>query len=202
VKIGILGTGYVAQTLARRWAEGGHEVTFGSRDPAAKRDLPGPVADHGGAIADADVVVNATPGAVSLDLVEAIGASVFGSKVVVDVANAATPSFELVYPNSSLAEHLQAVLPQARVVKTMSTANMTVMTRPGDLPPSSVFVSGDDAAAKATVRELLSDFGWDDESIVDLGGVRSARGPEHFFLMFAAVFQALKTPQFNIRLVT
>jgi predicted dinucleotide-binding enzyme len=173
VKIGILGTGYVAQTLARRWAEGGHEVTFGSRDPAAKRDLPGPVADHGGAIADADVVVNATPGAVSLDLVEAIGASVFGSKVVVDVANAATPSFELVYPNSSLAEHLQAVLPQARVVKTMSTANMTVMTRPGDLPPSSVFVSGDDAAAKATVRELL-----------------------------AAVFQALKTPQFNIRLVT
>jgi 8-hydroxy-5-deazaflavin:NADPH oxidoreductase len=202
VKIGILGTGNVAQTLGRRWTEAGHEVTFGSRDPAAKGDLPGPVADHGAAIADADVVVNATPGVASLDLVEAIGASAFGSKVLLDVANQATPSFELVFPNSSIAEHLQAALPQARVVKALNTAAMSVMTQPGDLPPSSVFVSGNDAAAKATVRELLSDFGWDDESIVDLGGVRSARGPEHFVLMFAALFQALQTPQFNIRLVT
>jgi len=63
-------------------------------------------------------------------------------------------------------------------------------------------VSGDDADAKALVAALLRDFGWSGESIVDLGGIRSARGPEHYFLMFAAFMQSLGKPSFNIRLVT
>lgn len=121
---------------------------------------------------------------------------------MIDVANAGTPSFDLVYPNSSLAEKLQAALPGAKVVKTLNTAAMAVLTEPATLPPSSVFVSGDDAAAKATVAALLHDFGWDKESIVDLGGITSARGPEHYFLMFAALMQSLQTPRFNIRLIT
>jgi len=58
------------------------------------------------------------------------------------------------------------------------------------------------SAAKRTVTGLLRDFGWDDESIVDLGGSRPARGTEHYFLMFAAFMQALGTPGFNIRLVS
>jgi predicted dinucleotide-binding enzyme len=84
----------------------------------------------------------------------------------------------------------------------MNTAAMLVMTDPSVVPPSSVFVSGDDAAAKGTVTGLLGDFGWDDESIVDLGGIASARGTEHYFLMFAALMQAQGTPRFNIRLVS
>jgi 8-hydroxy-5-deazaflavin:NADPH oxidoreductase len=147
-------------------------------------------------------VVNATPGSASLELVVGIGAAAFAGKVLVDVANAGTPSFELAYLNSSLAEKLQAALPEAKVVKTMNTAAMTVMTEPAALPPSSVFLSGDDAAAKATVTALLKDFGWADESITDLGGIASARGPEHYFLMFAALMQSLRSPRFNIRLVT
>jgi predicted dinucleotide-binding enzyme len=75
------------------------------------------------------------------------------------------------------------------------------MTGPGKLPPSSVFVSGNDAGAKATVVGLLADLGWPEGSIVDLGGIESARGPEHYFLMFAAIMQSLRSPQFNIRLV-
>ena len=71
----------------------------------------------------------------------------------------------------------------------------------GAIPPSSVFVSGDDAGAKATVTSLLEDFGWANESVVDLGGIGSARGPEHYFLMFVALMQSLRTPIFNIRLV-
>jgi predicted dinucleotide-binding enzyme len=134
--------------------------------------------------------------------VEQIGADAFAGKILLDVANANTPSFELVYPNSSLGEKLQAALPGAKVVKTMNTAAMLVMTDPSVVPPSSVFVSGDDAAAKGTVTGLLRDFGWDDESIVDLGGITSARGTEHYFLMFAAFMQALGTPRFNIRLVS
>jgi predicted dinucleotide-binding enzyme len=200
MKIGILGTGNVSRTLARRWLAAGHQVTFGSRDPAVKGDLGAPVASLADAVAGNDVVVNATPGSASLAVVEGVGAAAFAGKVVIDVANAATPSFELAYPNSSLAEKLQAALPEARVVKTLNTAAMTVMTEPASLPPSSVFVSGDDAGA--TVTSLLADFGWPEESVVDLGGIASARGPEHYLLMFGALMQSLRNPAFNIRLVT
>jgi predicted dinucleotide-binding enzyme len=202
MRLAILGTGNVAQTLARRWSAAGHEITFGSRDPASKGALGAPVTSLAAAVAESDVVVNATPGSASLELVERIGAAAFAGKVLVDVANANTPSFELVYPNSSLAEKLQAALPAAKVVKTMNTAAMSIMTEPATLPPSSVFVSGDDEGAKATVVSLLTDLGWPDGSIVDLGGIASARGPEHYFLMFAALMQSLRTPAFNIRLIT
>ncbi len=199
--IGILGTGNVAQTLGRRWSEAGHQVTFGSRDPGAKGTFDAPVTTLMDAVAGNDVIVNATPGSASLELLEGIGPAAFGAKVLIDVANASTPSFDLVYPNSSLAEKLQAALPDAKVVKTMNTAAMAVLTQPALLPPSSVFVSGDDAGAKATVTSLLEDFGWANESVVDLGGIGSARGPEHYFLMFVALMQSLRTPSFNIRLV-
>jgi predicted dinucleotide-binding enzyme len=201
MEIGILGTGGVAQTLARRWLVAGHQVTFGSRDPSSKGDLGSPVAPLTDVVADHGVVVNATPGSASLELAEGIGATALAGKILIDVANANTPSFELVYPNSSLAEKLQAALPETHVVKTMNTAAMVVMTDPATLPASSVFVSGDDPGAKATVIGLLTDFGWPDGSIVDLGGIQSARGPEHYFLMFAALMQSLHSPQFNIRLV-
>jgi 8-hydroxy-5-deazaflavin:NADPH oxidoreductase len=202
MQLGILGTGKVAQTLAQHWSAAGHDITFGSRKPAEAGALGAPVASPADAVAGSDVVVNATPGSASLAAVQAIGAAAFAGKVLVDVANANTPSFELVYPNSSLAEKLQAALPAARVVKTLNTAAMSVLTEPGSLPPSSVFVSGDDAGAKATVTSLLADLGWPDGSVIDLGPIASARGPEHYFLMFAAIMQSLRSPAFNIRLVT
>ncbi len=202
MRLAILGTGNVAQTLARRLSETGHEVTFGSRDPASKEGLDAPVASLADAVAGNEVVINATPGSASLEVVVGIGAAAFEGTVLIDVANANTPSFELVYPNSSLAEKLQAALPGAKVVKTMNTAAMTVMTEPAALPPSSVFVSGDDAGAKATVTSLLAGFGWPADSIVDLGGIASARGAEYYFLMFAALMQSVGSPKFNIRLVT
>ncbi len=202
MRLAILGTGNVAQTLARRLSETGHEVTFGSRDPASKEGLDAPVASLADAVAGNEVVINATPGSASLEVVVGIGAAAFEGTVLIDVANANTPSFELVYPNSSLGEKLQAALPGAKVVKTMNTAAMTVMTEPAALPPTSVFVSGDDAAAKATVTSLLAGLGWPEDAIVDLGGIASARGTEHYFLMFAALMQSVGSPKFNIRLVT
>ncbi len=192
----------VAQTLAQRLSETGHEVTFGSRDPASKEGLDAPVASLADAVAGNEVVINATPGSASLEVVVGIGAAAFEGTVLIDVANANTPSFELVYPNSSLGEKLQAALPGAKVVKTMNTAAMTVMTEPTALPPTSVFVSGDDAAAKATVASLLAGFGWPEDAIVDIGGIASARGTEHYFLMFAALMQSVGSPNFNMRLVT
>jgi 8-hydroxy-5-deazaflavin:NADPH oxidoreductase len=202
MQIGILGTGNVAQTLTRRWLAAGHKITYGSRDPMGKGDLGAPVAPLAVAVENSDVVVNATPGSASLEIVEQAGAPAFAGKVLVDVANQLSSPLELVYPNSSIAEKLQAALPQAKVVKTMNTAAMTVITEPGSLPPSTVFVSGDDADAKATVTSLLRDFGWPGESIVDLGGIATARGPEHFVLLFWALARSLGTPKFNIRVVT
>ena len=202
MRLGILGTGNVAQTLARHWAAAGHQVTFGSRDPAGKDGLQAPVTTLAGAVAGSEVVVNATPGSASLETIQGIGADAFAGKILIDVANATMPSFELVYPNFSLAEKLQSALPDAKVVKTLNTAAMLVLTQPAMLPPSSVFVSGDDAAAKKKVAALLADFGWNADSVVDLGGIASARGPEHYFLMFAALMQALGGPKFNIRVVS
>ena len=130
MRLALLGTGNVAQTLARRWSAAGHEITFGSRDPASKVALDAPVTSSATAVAGTDVAVNATPGSASLELVEGIGAAAFAGKMLIDVANANTPSFELVHPNSSLGEKLQEALPAAKVVKTMNTAAMSVMTEP------------------------------------------------------------------------
>jgi 8-hydroxy-5-deazaflavin:NADPH oxidoreductase len=203
MRIGILGTGNVAQALARRWQAVGHQITYGSRDPKGKAELGAPVVPLGAAVEDSDLAVNATPGSASLETVKRVGALAFAGKILVDVANQASPSLDqLLYPNSSVAEKLQAALPEAKVVKTMNTAAITVMTDPGLLPPSTVFLSGDDAGAKATVTSLLADLGWRGDSIVDLGGIASARGPEHFVLLFAALMRSLGTPTFDIRVVT
>lgn len=201
MKIGILGTGRVGQALAGGWGGSGHDVVLGSREPGSKDGLPARAVPLPEAIGGNDVVVNATPGAQSLGLIEGLDPAAFSGKVLIDVANATTPEFGLAYPNSSLAEKLQEALPDAHVVKSMNTAAIAIMVEPAQLPDSSVFLSGDDAEAKDLTRTLLGDLGWQQDAILDLGGVHSARGPEHYFLMFAALLQALDGPQFNIRVV-
>jgi 8-hydroxy-5-deazaflavin:NADPH oxidoreductase len=200
MNIAIMGTGRVAQTLAPRWAAAGHDIVLGSREPASK-SLDFPTATFSDAVKGADVVVNATPGASSLQTLTDIGPDVFDGKVVIDLANAVTPAFELMYPNSSLGEQLQTALATAKIVKTMNTAAMTVMANPSAIGPSTVFMSGDEDAAKEVVGSLLADLGWSKEAIVDLGGIQSARGVEHYFLLFAALLRSQGAPTFNILLV-
>jgi 8-hydroxy-5-deazaflavin:NADPH oxidoreductase len=67
--------------------------------------------------------------------------------------------------------------------------------------PGSSRLSGDDDTAKATVAGLLRDLGWADDAVTDLGGIATARGTEHYFLLFAALMRATGAP-FNIRVVT
>ena len=198
--IGILGTGHVARLLASAWANAGHEITLGSRDPGAKRrDFP--VNTLADTVRWADVVVNATPGAATLATLSTVDPGRFAGKTLIDVANALTPAFALVYPNSSLAEHLQAALPGARVVKTLNTGAMTLMADPRRIGPSLVFLSGNDGEAKAQTAALLRDLGWSDDDIVDLGGVESARGPEHYSLLGFGLMGTLKSEAVNIRVI-
>lgn len=94
---------------------------------------------------------------------------------------------------------LQQALPNARVVKTLSTVGGPIGVNPTLLSaPTNVFLSGDNAAAKGVVGSLLTDLGWAVDRQVDLGGITTARAVEHYFLLFAALMGALRTPTFNI----
>jgi predicted dinucleotide-binding enzyme len=200
MKIGILGTGRVARLLAPAWRKAGHDIVLGSREPNAKQ-LDFPVQSLGETVRGADIVVDAILGSAVVATISTIPAEAFAGKTLIDVANAITPTFELIYPNASLAELLQAALPNARVVKTMNTAAMTLMTNPTKIGPSSVFLSGDSTEAKAQAAALLKDLGWTDDAIVDLGGIESARGAEAYFALFDILAAALKTDAVNIRVV-
>jgi 8-hydroxy-5-deazaflavin:NADPH oxidoreductase len=199
--IAVLGTGHMATTLAGGFLAAGHTVTFGSRSPEQHTDLAGPVLDTASAIRDADLVVNALQAAYTLDTLPAF-ADVLSGKVLVDIGNAVTPQFELMYPEVSLGEQLQAALPNTRVVKSLNTVAGTVAVAPEDLSePTTVFLSGDDADAKALVSGLLADLGWGSDRQVDLGGIATARGAEHYFLLFVAIMQGFQGAPFNIRVV-
>lgn len=200
MNIGIIGTGPVARLLAGSLSAAGHAVSFGSREPTSK-SLEFPVVSLDEAVANAELVINATPGSVSLETLTGIGPDAFANKVVVDVANATTPGFDLAYPNSSLGERLQEALPSAKVVKTMNTAAMEVITHPSAVPASSVFVSGNDAQAKELASSLLKDLGWSPDAIIDLGGIETARGAEHYLPLFVALMRSQGVRAFNIKVV-
>jgi predicted dinucleotide-binding enzyme len=207
--IAILGTGRVASGLALRLAAAGHDVIVGSRDDRAPDWLQPPLrlATTIEAIGTASIVVNATPGDSSLERLSALEAELAG-RILVDVANATVHTADglpggLLYPNGSLAEELQKALPRTRVVKTLNTMLFTVMAAPELLRgPATIFVSGDDAAAKATVNGLLGDLGWPPEAKLDLGGIRTARGPEAMVLLVADLVQARGFAPFAITVTT
>ena len=199
MKIAILGTGKVAHALGAGWRKAGHEVVLGARDASAS-DPDFEVTGLQEALAAGDVVVNAITGAAALAAITALDTSAMAGKTLIDATNAVTTTGDLVYPNSSLAEHLQAALPAVHVVKSLNTAAIEVQADPSLVGPATVFVSGDDEAAKTQVKHLLHDLGWKDEGIIDLGGVRTARGPENYIVLFFETIGVLKTPFFNIRI--
>ncbi|MDM4763834.1 NAD(P)-binding domain-containing protein [Galbitalea sp. SE-J8] len=203
MRITILGTGTVATTLAGGLIAAGHDVVFGSRTPDEPRELPAPVRDRIAAIDGADLVVSALAASASLEtLSEPALAEALAGHVLLDLGNAYRPPFELVYPNSSLGEKLQAALPRTRVVKALNTLGLAATVNPEALPaPTTQFLSGDDAAAKALVSGLLVDLGWPVEQQIDLGGIIGARGQEHYFLLFVALMPVLATPYMNIAVV-
>lgn len=79
----------------------------------------------------------------------------------------------------------------------------TVMTNPDSLDiPATVFMSGDDNTAKATVRQLLEDLGWSNDAILDLGGIQTARGPEAMVLFVPDLIRARGFTPFAITVVS
>jgi predicted dinucleotide-binding enzyme len=212
MKIGILGTGMVGTTLATRLAALGHEVKLGSRgadNPKGKEwaSKTGKGASHG-TFADAakfgEIVLNCTPGTATIEALRAAGKDNFKGKVLVDVANPlefvggaarlTTP------PGVSLGEQVQQEFPEAKVVKALNTVNANVMVTPERAGgESDLFIAGNDAGAKEKVAALLRDFGW--KRIHDLGGIAAARGTEAYLMFWLTTAGALKTYDFNVRVV-
>ncbi|MDR7277330.1 NADPH-dependent F420 reductase [Catenuloplanes atrovinosus] len=202
MKFAVLGAGNVGTALGYGLLDAGHEVVFGVRDPQTREGFTAPVAQIADAVKSAEAVINALPGAHTLGILGQVGPGTFGGKVLIDVANAITPSFELLYPNDSLGARLQAMLPDVKVVKTLNTIPAEIMTNPGTLPErSSVFLSGNDRGAKQTTGHLLSDLGWRHEDQVDLGAIDTARATEHYLYLSVAIGQATRSAQYNVSVI-
>jgi predicted dinucleotide-binding enzyme len=225
MRIAVLGTGTVARHVGGKLAELGHDVVFGTRDPGGTLARTDPdqmgnppfatwlrshpevrLATFAEAAEHGELVVNATSGSGSLPALTAAGAGNLAGKVVVDIANPLDaakgfPPTLSVKDTDSLAEQIQRAFPDARVVKTLNTLTAHLMVDPKQLAGGdhTVFVSGDDPAAKRVVTDLLHSFGWTD--VLDLGDLSTARGPEMLLALWLRTFMALGSPQFNIKVV-
>jgi predicted dinucleotide-binding enzyme len=198
MRIAILGAGTVGQRLASKLRDLGHDVSIGTRNP---RD--GAVS-YAEAAEAAELVMNATSGAVSLEALDAAGAENLVDKVLIDVSNPldfskGMPPTLTVCNDDSVGEQIQRAHPDAKVVKALNTVNNDVMVNPSLIPGEHVlFVCGNDDGAKAQVRDLLGSFGWPSERIVDLGDITNARGMEMYVTLWVGLMRTLGTPQFNI----
>ena len=207
--IGILGTGVVGQTIGARLTQLGHDVMLGSRsatnEKAAKWVSENAPRATQGTFADAaqfgSIVFNCTSGQISLEALRAAGARNLTGKTLADVSNPLDfskgfPPTLTVCNTDSVAEQIQSAFPEAKVVKTLNTMTAAVMVNPGLVPGEhDVFVSGNDAEAKAQVTDLLRAFGW--RNIIDLGDISTARGPEMVLPLWLRLMGAFKSPIMN-----
>ncbi|MFG2993244.1 NADPH-dependent F420 reductase [Streptomyces sp. NPDC048257] len=224
MRYAVLGTGTVGRTVAERLVSLGHDVVLGTRDPAATLTRTGAAGTGAPAVPYAvwqaghprvglatfaeaartgEVLVNATGGRVSVEVLTAAGAEHLEGKVLVDLANPL--DFSGGWPpvldpanSDSLGELIQRTFPGARVVKTLNTMNCAVMVDPARVAGEHhVFLSGDDEEAKGSVRELLHSFGWPPASILDLGGIQTARGAEMLLPIWLTLMGRLGHADFN-----
>jgi predicted dinucleotide-binding enzyme len=209
MRIGILGTGVVGQTIGSRLIQLGHDVMLGSRsatnEKAAKWVAENGERAHQGTFADTasfgEMVFNCTSGQVSLEALSAAGAANLDGKIIVDVSNPLDfskgfPPTLTVCNTDSIAEQIQSAFPNSKVVKTLNTMTAAVMVTPSLVPGEhDIFVSGNDADAKQRVSDLLRSFGW--RTIIDLGDVTSARGAEMILPLWLRLMGAFKSPIMN-----
>jgi predicted dinucleotide-binding enzyme len=199
----MIGTRDVQACMARTEAGWGAMVfsEWQAKNPDVKVGTFAQTAAHG------EILFNATAGMASLDALKAAGAKNLEGKVLVDVSNPL--DFSKGFPPSlsvsntdSLGERIQRSFPGVKVVKTLNTVNMELMVDPSLVAGGDhhLFVSGNDAGAKAEVTKVLKDwFGW--REIIDLGDITSARGPEMALPLWLRLTGAFQTPMINFKIV-
>ncbi len=194
MKIGIIGSGDVAKNLAAGFLKHGHEVTVGTREAGklaefARANPKARIGRFADAALFGEVVVLAVKGSVASKALEAAGADNLAGKTVIDVTNpiadAPPENGVLKYFTSldgSLMEQLQKQFASAHFVKAFNSVGSPAMVNPqfkGGKP--SMFIAGNDAAAKKTVSGILDQFGWEVE---DMGGAEAARAIEPLCILW------------------
>jgi predicted dinucleotide-binding enzyme len=183
MKIGIVGSGSVAQTLGRGFLSKGHEVMLGTRDAsklAAWRDEAGDRASVGTfaeTAAFGEIVLLSVPGSALAEVIGLAGPGNLKGKTVLDITNpmdfsdGVPPKFTATVGNS-LGELVQKILPESHVVKAFNSIGVAVMTDPDfNGEKATHFIAGNSDEAKAHATRLISEFGWE---VLDVGGIEQA----------------------------
>ena len=194
MKVGILGSGDVAKALAGGFLKHGHEIMLGTRDSAKLADWKAKQAHASvGSFLDAtrfaELVVLAVKGTAAAGALRAATAANLAGKIVLDatnpIADAAPVNGVLKFfttLDESLMERLQREFGGARFVKAFNSVGNACMVNPqfkGGKP--TMFICGNDEAAKKTVTEILAQFGWE---TADMGKAEAARAIEPLCMLW------------------
>ena len=194
MKIGIIGSGVVAQTLGSGFLKHGHEVMLGTRDPAKladwlKANPKGTVDGFAATGKFAEVVILAVKGGVVADAVRAVGLVNLAGKTVIDATNPITEEAPVngvlkfsTSINLSQMEKLQEAFPEAHFVKAFNSVGASQMVNPSykEGKPT-MFICGNDEGAKQQVTTILDQFGWE---TADMGKVEAARAIEPLCILW------------------
>ncbi|MBL8135363.1 MAG: NADPH-dependent F420 reductase [Acidobacteria bacterium] len=194
MRIAIVGSGNIGGGLARAWTAKGHTITFGARQPdepevvALAREIGAAVATIPDALTGAEVIVLAMPFTAAPAVAAALPS--WQGRVVIDCTNPIGPGFTLIHGHTdSGSEAIQRLLPGAHVVKSFSAQGAENLAHPvHDGVPASNFYCGDDAAAKAVVKQLVEDVGFE---AVDAGPLTSARYLEPITMLWISMSRTL-----------
>ncbi len=195
MKIGVLGSGDVAKVLASGFLKHGHQVMLGSRSPEKlsgwhAENPAGSTGTFAETAAFGEAIMLAVKGTAALEVLELAGAANLAGKTVMDATNpiADAPPVNGVLPfftdiNYSLMEKLQAAFPEAHLVKVFNSVGNLLMINPqlaGGLRPT-MFICGNDNAAKKQVEKFLDQFGWETD---DRGAAEAARAIEPLCMLW------------------
>ena len=194
MRIGLLGSGDVAKTLAAGFLKHGHQAMLGSRTPAKLADWkrvnpPGRTGTFADAAAFGEVIVLAVKGIVAADALRDARSENLKGKTIIDAANpiADDPPSSGVLRfftdlNESLMEKLQKEFADANFVKAFNSVGSASMVNPqfeGGKP--TMFICGNSATAKQTVAGILDQFGWE---VADMGMAEAARAIEPLCMLW------------------
>jgi 8-hydroxy-5-deazaflavin:NADPH oxidoreductase len=203
-KVGIIGSGVVAQALGKGFLASGYQVKLSSRTPEKLaswiKEVGGTVS--AGTFAEAaaygDLAVVATLGQATENVVTLAGPKNLAGKLVIDATNSLDfsrgmpPSILPAYSNSSLGEAVQKKLTESHVVKCFNTVPNSQMFRP-TVPSARMLICGNDKGAKDETSDILKRFGW--AGAIDIGGIDGARMLESLVILWVRVASA--TQDFN-----
>jgi 8-hydroxy-5-deazaflavin:NADPH oxidoreductase len=213
-RVGVLGSGEVGRRLAAGFRSRGHDVMIGSRNPD-KRELREWLSSDGAGIevgtfaataAHGEVLVLAVLGTAAEEAIANAGRENFSGKVVIDAMNpldfsGGFPPKLSITGEDSLGEHVQRVLPDAKVVKAFNTIGNPYFVDPrfSEGQPT-MLIAGDDEGAKRTVGDVLTDFGWSD--VVDIGGIEGSRELEAICIAWVKIGGARGAWDHGFKLLT